>query len=254
MKAIVKALKSTIGKKLVMAVTGLLLFGFLVTHVAGNLLLFVGEEAFNDYAHMLESNPLLPLAEVGLLALFGVHIACAISLTLQNKKARPTPYEEKQWAGARSLGSSTMIISGMLVTLFLVVHLYDFRISKYWVLDDLKVAAASTDTGAEGSQPALVAESSPPAVVSEADGAEKSDIYGLVQHRFAHPLSVLLYLVCLAGLGLHLSHGVQSVVRTLGFGHPKYIPLVQKASMGLTALVVVLFALMPLWFFLVKGA
>ncbi len=256
MKVLVKALRSTIGKKLIMAVTGLLLYGFALTHMAGNLLLIPGQEAFDAYAHLLETNPLLPLAELGLVALFGVHIACAFSLTFDNKKARPVDYDDKQWAGARSLGSSTMIISGVVVMVFLVIHIYDFRISKYWEIDNIKAAAAAvdgrvpSDSTAAGSALPAEAEVETPAAAPKKD---KTELYLLVSTAFQNPLRVGFYLLCLAALGLHLSHGLQSTARTIGLSHPKYYPLLKHAGHGLTALVVGGFAL-PVVIILLRGA
>jgi len=114
-----------------MAVSGLLLSGFLVTHLAGNLLLLKGEAAFNAYAKALENNPLLPLAEVGLAAVFVIHILSGLWVSWENRQARPVGYEASQWAGGRTIGSATMAYTGFLLIAFLVVHLRTFRFTEH---------------------------------------------------------------------------------------------------------------------------
>ena len=122
-----KIFGSSIGRKVIVALAGLLLCGFLVTHLAGNLFLFVGEGAFNHYAETLEHNPLLPIAEIGLLVLFALHILVALKLRYENAKARPAPYAKYQSKGGRSLGSRTMTWTALTVLAFVVVHLKTFK-------------------------------------------------------------------------------------------------------------------------------
>ena len=110
-----------------MALTGLLLCGFLVAHLGGNLFLFKGPAAFNHYANSLEENPLLPLAELGLAVLFLVHIVTAIKVRIENKQSRPIEYEKYSASGGRTWGSATMIFSGLLLLVFLIIHLKTFR-------------------------------------------------------------------------------------------------------------------------------
>ncbi len=116
-------LNSSIGKKIQVALAGLLLCGFLVTHLAGNLLLFVGEATFNRYAETLEHNPLLIPAEIVLGGLFLIHIVLALKLKLENRAARPVAYLDAQSKGGRTAGSSTMAVTGTLVLAFLIVHI-----------------------------------------------------------------------------------------------------------------------------------
>jgi succinate dehydrogenase / fumarate reductase cytochrome b subunit len=118
---------ASIGKKVLVAVAGLLLCGFLVTHLAGNLLLFASEGTFNNYAKTLESQPLLPLAEALLALIFFVHIAWSIKVRWENKKARPVAYEMERAKGGRTPGSRTMSYTAALVLLFLVVHIKTFK-------------------------------------------------------------------------------------------------------------------------------
>lgn len=122
-----RVLSSSIGKKVQMALTGLLLCGFLVTHLAGNLFLFGGREMFNHYAEKLSGNPLLPIAEVGLAALFVLHAVTALRVTWQNRRARPVGYAKGAWHGGKTPGSATMAVSGILILAFLIIHLKTFR-------------------------------------------------------------------------------------------------------------------------------
>lgn len=119
--------QSSIGKKLMVASAGLLLCGFLITHLAGNLFLFAGEGPFNHYAEVLESNPLLPLAELALAGLFLLHIILSLTVTCQNKQARPVGYEMKQSKKEGGLSSTTMAASGTFLLLFLVIHIKTFK-------------------------------------------------------------------------------------------------------------------------------
>lgn len=124
---IVRVLASSIGKKVQMAITGLLLCGFLVTHLAGSLFLYAGREAFNRYADTLERVPALPLFEAALALLFLLHIATALLVWRQNKGARPVGYARCESRGGMSWGSATMVFSGVLVFAFLVVHVATFK-------------------------------------------------------------------------------------------------------------------------------
>ena len=114
---------ASILKKVMMAVTGLLLVGFLVTHLAGNQFIYFGDKAFNDYAAFLESKPALVYsAETALLAIFLVHIYLAVRVTLQNKGARPLNYAERKTAGESTFSSRTMLITGVIVLAFIIMH------------------------------------------------------------------------------------------------------------------------------------
>lgn len=125
--AILRAFASSVGKKQLVAITGLLLTGFLLSHLAGNLLLYKGQSAFDSYAKYLEENPLLFIMEAGLLAVFLAHIVISIVATIQNFVARPQRYESRAWHGGRTPGSGTMIFTGLFVLVFLVIHIATFK-------------------------------------------------------------------------------------------------------------------------------
>ena len=193
MSAVASFLTSSIGRKVAMALTGLLLFLFLVTHLAANLLILIDAHAYNEYAHALTSNPLIYLAEAGLLALFVVHFVSGILINLTARSARPDGYREDRWAGGssnKSVASSTMIYSGAFFLLFVPLHIIGFKFGKFY----------------EG-----------------ADGIR--DLHRLVIEEFQNPLLVGFYVVGMAILGFHLWHGIGSAFETLGLAHRKAVRL-----------------------------
>lgn len=127
MSQLCRLFSASIGKKLIVAVAGLLLCGFLVTHLAGNLLLFAGGDAFNKYAETLEHNPFLIPAEIVLTTIFLAHIVVSLRLRWQNKQARPAGYAMEKAKGGRTPGSRTMTITALLVLAFLVIHIRTFK-------------------------------------------------------------------------------------------------------------------------------
>ena len=207
-------LESSIGKKIMVALTGILLSGFLITHLAGNLFLFAGEGAFNHYAEVLESNPLLPAAEIGLLVLFLVHIVLAARATLANRAARPQGYEVYKGKGARTPGSRSMAITGTLILAFLIVHLKTLRFNE--------------------------------------DG-ETAGMYRLTTGLFLNPIYSGFYIASLLALGVHLSHGFQSAFQTLGLNHPRYTPWIKRLGLIFALLITVGFGSMPLYFGFMRG-
>jgi succinate dehydrogenase / fumarate reductase cytochrome b subunit len=203
-------LESSIGKKIMVAAAGFLLCGFLVTHLLGNLLMFVGGEAFNHYAEALVSNPLLPLAEAGLVGLFLLHIVLSIRATLANRAARPEGYQVYKGKGARTPGSRTMAVTGILILAFIVIH----------------VATLKYQVG----------------------GTKGPDLFAHVLGWFANPWYSLFYVLAVGGVGLHLSHGVQSALQTFGVNHPRYTPALKKLGLGFAVLIFLGFASLPVYF------
>jgi len=208
---------TSIGRKQLMALTGLGMSGFLIVHLSGNLLLYVGAESsfgikFNEYAAFLESQWWLIPAEIGLILVYLLHVGLAIKLALESRAARPDKYSRKQASDA-SLASRTMIYSGLLIFIFLIVHLLDFKF---------------------GDRP---------------DGS----LAGLVLEEFTEPGHVILYTVCMVVLCFHLMHGVRSAFQTFGWNHPKYMPLVEKLSLAFAILLSAGFASIPIWFYITQG-
>lgn len=206
---LVKAGSTSIGQKILMAITGLLLCGFLVTHLAGNLLLYAGEDKFNEYAARLHSfGPLLSAAEVGLFALFVAHIGLACSTTAMNRQARRSRYAEqdsKQAPAALPGGGASgwMGVTGLLIAFFLVVHITDMRIKKNPLVDY---------------SPAMT------------DGAVTSE-YQAVKAALTTWGTSWAYAVGLVALGIHLTHGFRSALQTLGLNHPRWNRLLEILSL-----------------------
>lgn len=203
------------------AAAGLLLCGFLITHLAGNLFLFVGEGAFNHYAEALEHNPLLPIAEGGLVFLFLVHIALSVRATLANRSARPVAYESYKGKGARTPGSRTMAYTGTLILAFIIIHVATFKFDV---------------GGLKGQTP----------------GVEES-LFAHVVTWFANPLYAAFYVLAVGGVGLHLSHGVQSAIQTFGLNHPRYTPAIRKLGLAFAFLIFLGFASFPVYFGFLKN-
>lgn len=202
MKWLLNALTSSIGRKFVMAITGLLLCGFLVVHLAGNLLLLVGAQAYNDYAHNLHKQEgLLMIAETGLFALFIIHIVIAFKLTVGNRLARGRGYAIQQHKGeGDGVGfgrpDTWMALSGVVVLGYIILHLIDF---KFQLRPDVAYA-----------------------------GLEPFDKAVAILKT---PLSAVGYLAGFAFLGLHLMHGIPSLFQTLGLHHKKYNGLIRLAGL-----------------------
>jgi succinate dehydrogenase / fumarate reductase cytochrome b subunit len=202
-----------------MAKTGLMLCLFLIVHLAGNMLLYKGPEAFNAYAHALTSNkPMLYFAELCLIAIFGTHIFLALKLTMENKAARGgVGYLVNTQAGDMNLATKTMPISGIWIAVFLVLHLLNFKYADHAV--------------------------SPEGV---------HDIYTVVVEHFQKPFWALYYIVSMAILAGHVFHGLQSAFQTFGLNHPRHNDMIKGISAVYAVVIFVGFSSFPVYFFL-KG-
>lgn len=201
--------RSSIGGKATMAVTGLLLFGFVVAHLLGNLQLLKGADAINNYAKMLHDlGPLLWVARIGLLVVFVLHVATAIRLSRANKAARPVAYAKGATMQA-TMASRSMVLSGLTVGAFLVYHLAHFTFGA--------VHGAGAAKATEVANAAW----------------NGHNVHAMVTGSFADPLVVTLYVAAQVVLFLHLSHGIQSLAQTLGFHHGRYTPMVRSLSVVL---------------------
>ncbi|NLT65273.1 MAG: succinate dehydrogenase cytochrome b subunit [Acidobacteria bacterium] len=218
MRPTVTVYGSSIGQKIISAITGLFLCLFLVVHVSGNLLLFKGDEgkAFNEYVIANTNSLLIRSIEIVLFAGFLIHIFWGIRVWLFNRRARPLDYVENRPSENSSLPSRIMFITGMLVILFLVVHLRTF-----WI------AMRFTGTGG------------------------LSD-YELVQATFQSPLYDSFYIVCMAILAYHLRQGFQSAFQTLGL-RPIWRRAIDWVAVIFWLIIPIGFAAMPVYF-LIKGA
>ncbi len=217
-------LQSSIFKKQIAAVTGIILVLFIIGHLAGNLLIFAGPQALNEYAEkVLELGPFLWSFRIGLLAAFVLHVYFTIRVTQENRAATAGRYAVTNPKGDWPFSRRTMVYTGLLVFFFLFLHLFDFTFA---------------DHHGEGS------------VVMTGDGAMNLGLFGLVWNSFLNPLRSLVYILAVCAVGLHLSHGVQSLFQSLGVTHEHYTPLVQKGSIALGLVVAVGFSLIPIYVFI----
>jgi len=213
-------LSSSIGKKIVMAATGLFLISFLIVHVSINACIFAndGGVTFNSAAHFMATNPVIRIVEIGLFAGLLLHIYQALVLTLKNQKARPIAYAQVNGSANSSWYSRSMGILGSLLLLFLIVHLAHF-----WV--DTKIAVFSGK-------------------------ADEHNTFNEMTAVFKHWYIVLIYIIGVASLLYHLLHGFQSAFQSLGLNHKKYTPLIKKTGIWFSVIVCALFAAMPITMFL----
>ena len=197
--------RSSVGKKSIMAASGLLLTLFICTHLLGNSISFLGREAFNSYAERLHSlGALIYLFELGLLTLFLIHILTGVILYLENLGARPSRYSVDTSEGGRSWGSRTMPYTGVIILVFIIVHLMNFHFT------DKRVPIAD-----------------------------------LVRELQSSPGLVFFYIFSLVALALHLSHGFWSLFQSIGFNHEKYNQLLLKGALAFSILVGIVFTLIP---------
>ncbi len=207
---------SSIGRKLVMACTGLFLIVFLLEHLYGNLLLYFNDQgvAFNDYSHSAVHNIIIRVIEIFLFAAILIHVFTAVQLTAQNSKARPVKYQASSTSGGASWFSRNMGITGSFVLFFIIGHLYQFFLP-YRI------------TGL-------------PAGVKLAD---------MVKDAFQNPLYAGLYIIGVTFLAFHLSHALRSAIHTLGFNNKSYESFWEMASRGFAVFIWLGFSSFPVLFY-----
>jgi succinate dehydrogenase / fumarate reductase, cytochrome b subunit len=215
-----KAFSSSVGSKFLIAFTGLSLLVFLVAHLAGNLLFIAGPAVFNEYSHKLVSNPLVYVAELGLLAVFALHIFKTVGMLAGSYSARPQRYAKKKWAKSKndrsrkSVSSSTMILTGTITLLFVVTHLATFKFGTYY----------ETPEGIR-------------------------DLYRLQLQVFSHAGYVAFYVVAMIVIVFHLWHGASSAMQSFGINSPKWTPRLQWMGRGFAVLLGLGFAILPIYTF-----
>ncbi len=208
MNWLTKTFSSSIGKKLLMAVTGLGFIGFLAGHLAGNLTIYGGKDSFNSYAEHLHSlGPLVTVAEWGLLLFATIHVVSGLTLFLQNRAARPIRYKVKKNAGGRTLGSATMPYTGILMLAFVIFHLINFHF------------VDKTNT----------------------------TIYEIVSTSFANPVYVASYVVAMIIVAIHVSHGLWSAFQTIGASHQKYTPIIEIVGLAFSVIIGIGFGFIPIY-------
>jgi succinate dehydrogenase / fumarate reductase cytochrome b subunit len=211
------ALKSSIGSKVVMALTGLGLVLYVILHMAGNLQLFIGQDAINNYGVTLRKVPLLLwIARIGLLGMAILHVIISIRLKLANWGARPVRYQHKNTVRA-SLNSRLMIVSGLVVLAFVIYHLLHFT---FGVTDPQNFALH--------------------------DSQGRHDIYNMVVNGFQNPVISGGYILAMVLLFSHLGHGASSWMQSLGWNHPKYNGIIEKVGPVISWIVCLGFIAVPL--------
>jgi succinate dehydrogenase / fumarate reductase cytochrome b subunit len=216
---------SSIGKKIIMSLSGLFLIAFLVVHVGLNACIWAMDDGvmFNKAAHFMGANIVPRILEIGLFAGFLLHIIQGFVLVAQNNAKRKIGYNVKMGSRGSTWYSKSMGLLGTLLLLFLIMH-----IAHFWV--------PSRITGLE---PVFI------------DGKEYHNLYGEMVAVFTdNPLVVALYVIGCISLAWHLLHGFQSAFRTLGLSNHKYIKLIQGLGAGFSIIVPLAFAMMPVSFYL----
>jgi succinate dehydrogenase / fumarate reductase, cytochrome b subunit len=205
--------RSSLGKKYIMAITGCVLFGFVVGHLLGNLQIFLGPETLNRYGHFLQSTPeLIWPARIGLLCLVSLHIAAAIKLSLENRAARPVLYDHYEVVAA-SYASRTMMMSGLIVFVFIIYHLLHFTVQVPGI-------------NFTGHDFRLLH-----------DAKERHDVYEMMVLGYRQPLVSLFYALGIGLLCLHLSHGVSSMFQSIGWKNKKYGSFLDKCAITAAILI-----------------
>jgi succinate dehydrogenase / fumarate reductase cytochrome b subunit len=225
MNAFVSVIWSSTGRKVLNGLTGLFLCTFILIHLIGNLALYAGPKPFNLYAHFLEGlGSLLITLEVGLVLVFLIHMTAALCVWISKWCARPIRYKKVKGAEGpshRTFSSLTMLYTGILVGIFLVIHLINF-----------KYGAKYTATY---------------------NGQEMRDLYRLVIEVFSLEWYTIFYVVIMILLGFHLRHGFWSAFQSLGISHPKYSSIIYFIGYLFAVLMAIGFLLIPLWAYFTGG-
>lgn len=204
---------SSILTKVLMALTGLAWFGFLVGHLTGNLLMYKGPEAFDAYGrglHALGGGALIYVAEIGLATLLLTHIVSGIKASMKNREARKNGYQVKATAGKATLASRTMLVGGVIMAVFVVLHLWQFRMQ--W------------------------------------DPASDASLWALTVTTFkSSPPTTVFYVVAMIFLGMHLSHGFGSAFQTLGAFKPDWRDKLRNGGRLLGWAIALGFISFPVW-------
>ena len=209
-------LRSSIGMKQLMAVTGLILLGFVIAHLLGNLLIFAGRDALNAYAvTLVETGPILWVFRLVLLGAVLLHIAASIRLVSMNRAARPVRYQVFR-PRTTPYYARAMAWTGLVIAAFVIFHLLHFTFGainpEYYALVD-----------AQG----------------------RHDVYGMTVRGFQNVPIAGFYIVAVGLLTLHLAHGIPSLFQSLGLRHPKYTPTIETVGFWLAVLLFIGYASIP---------
>ena len=203
---------SSIGKKLLMALTGIFFINFLLIHLIGNLTIYGGNEYFNSYvAHLHSLGPIITALEFLMLFLAIVHISTGLLLFFQNLNAKPFKYAVNKNGGGRTIGSSTMPYTGIFILIFLIFHLISFHF-----ID-------KTNT----------------------------TVYDIVLNAFSNPIYVVFYIIAVAAAAFHVSHGFWSAFQTLGLNNVKYMPCIKTIGIAASIIFGIGFGFLPIYMFII---
>jgi succinate dehydrogenase / fumarate reductase cytochrome b subunit len=247
---------SSLGKKLIMALTGLFLCTFLIVHLGGNLLLFCNDDGFgfNVYANFLTHFPPIEVVAYILYLSILVHAIYALVLTIKNRKARPVSYAHVNKSPA-TWSSKNMGLLGSVLFLFLVIHFSDFWYH-YKYTNTIAYKEYRTDLGTGITQSVDYNPPSPnfeKSVTTEnnMEIVRVKDLHARVAKSFSNLLYVIFYVIAMVAVSFHLLHGFQSAFRTLGWVHRKYTPVVYFVGTWLFAVIIPIgFALMPIVYYI----
>lgn len=219
MSWVARLYRSSLGAKYVMALTGALLFLFLIAHLLGNLQVFAGADAVNSYAEKLRHlGPLLWVARIGLLVLAGLHVVTALRVARANDAARPVPYAKSAHRAVKAQ-TKTMVLSGLVILAYVVYHLAHFT----W--------------GFVQHENSILME--------KVDGGERHDVFSMIVLSFQCWWVAASYLVAMALLAMHLCHGLSSLFQTFGFHHSKYACAVKLIGPAVATLIFLGYASIP---------
>jgi succinate dehydrogenase / fumarate reductase cytochrome b subunit len=219
---------SSIGKKIFMGFSGLMLCGFIVVHLIGNLtLLLQDRDPFNKYANFLTSEVgnVIYIAEFLLAFVFLVHFVYAIVITLDNWRARPQKYavvRDAKHTSRKSLASRTMIYTGIIIIVFLIWHLLHFKFGEM-------------------------------IMYTTADGKVIRDLYVVVYQFFGNIINLILYIAVMTLLGFHLSHGFWSAFQSLGLNGKRFTPFIYGLAVIFALVMAAGFIVLPIWIFIISG-
>lgn len=213
---------SSIGRKLIMSLTGLFLISFLIVHLLGNFQLLVndGGQSFNEYAAFMTGNPIIITLSYGLYFFILLHAILGILIWRKNKASKGQVPAVAYKSEKVSWASQNMALLGILIFAFLMLHMGDF----WWKMKTNQTLMVDYGNG------------------------EIKDLYDKVSETFSNIWFVLAYMVGLSALGYHLWHGFESAFQTLGLSHPKYTPLIQVAGKAFSVIIPVLYAIIPLYY------
>jgi succinate dehydrogenase / fumarate reductase cytochrome b subunit len=219
--------KSSLGRKYLMALSGLFLCTFLIVHMIGNLQLFAGDggKAFNVYTYFMTHNPLIKIVAYVNYAFILLHVFDGLYLSMQNRKARPQGYAKVDQSKSSTWSSRNMGILGTLILVFLIVHMRSF-----WF--EMKFGSM-------------------PVIDYAGDPIQYKDMYSVVVEAFEQVWYSALYVVSMFALAFHLYHGFQSGFQSIGLNHHRYTPIIKTVGTFLFAILIpALFAAMPIFFYL----